>query len=107
MTLHEPLYPITANSKGAYRMTNYTANQDIQPLQKLAAGLTAEEWNGYSDGEKAALIPSLAAASRSAEEMTKLLAVCNLYRVEAEYGRRLAAVLNVDLTPYLAHLSQR
>lgn len=88
-------------------MTNSTTNQDVQTLQKFAAGLTAEEWNGYSDEEKTALVPSLAAAARSVEERTKLLAVCNLYRVDAEYGRRLAAVLNIDLTPYLAHLSQR
>jgi len=88
-------------------MTNSTTNQDAQTLQKFAAGLTAEEWNGYSDEEKATLIPSLAAAARSVEERTKLLAVCNLFQVDAEYGRRLAAVLNIDLTPYLAHLSQQ
>lgn len=88
-------------------MTNFATNQDNQPLQKLAVGLTTDEWNGYSDEEKAALIPNLAAGSKQVEEKTKLLAVCNLFRVDAEYGRRLAAVLNVDLTPYLAHLSQR
>ncbi|WP_027087049.1 catalase-related domain-containing protein [Cohnella panacarvi] len=87
-------------------MTDFTTNQDNQTLQKLAVGLTAEQWNGYSDEEKTALIPSLATTASSVEEMTKLRAVCNLYRVDAEYGRRLAAVLNVDLTPYLAHLSQ-
>ncbi len=59
----------------------------------------------YSPEVQEQLIGNLAADLEPVAEQTKLLAICNFYRADAELGKRLAAALNVDLTPFLSRMS--
>lgn len=59
-----------------------------------------ERYRSYSEQEKANLIKNLAADLAEVNERTKLLAICNFYRADVEYGQRLAEALHVDLSAF-------
>jgi len=67
-------------------------------------GQAGQVWNRYSAAEQDALVKNLTADLSSVTDQTKLLAICNFYRADAELGKRLAQGLKVDLTPYLQHM---
>lgn len=67
-------------------------------------GQAGQVWHRYSPAEQDALVKNLANDLQSVEEKTKLLAICNFYRADEELGKRLAAKLQVDLTPFLQHI---
>jgi len=47
------------------------------------------------------LIKNLTADLKGVNEKTKLLAICNFYRADEDYGQRLADSLGVDIRSYL------
>lgn len=68
-------------------------------------GQAGQVFRKYSPEVQEQLIGNLAADLEPVAEQTKLLAICNFYRADAELGKRLAAALNVDLTPFLSRMS--
>ncbi len=66
-------------------------------------GQAGQVWNRYSDEQKEAVLGNLAADLAPVAEPTKLRAVCNFYRADAELGQQLADRLQVDITPYISH----
>ncbi|UJM28589.1 catalase [Bacillus aerophilus] len=60
-----------------------------------------EKYRSYSEEEKQALIKNLTADLKDVNEKTKLLAICNFYRADEDYGQRLADSLGVDIRSYL------
>ncbi|MFC0212539.1 catalase [Paenibacillus chartarius] len=70
-------------------------------------GQAGQVWQRYSDAEKDALIRNLSADLGPVSERTKLLAICNFYRANAEYGQRLADSLGIDISSYTAHLQRK
>lgn len=60
-----------------------------------------ERYRSYSEQEKTNLIKNLAADLAEVNERTKLLAICNFYRADVEYGQRLAEALHVDLSAFV------
>ncbi|GIO32513.1 MULTISPECIES: catalase [Paenibacillus] len=92
------------------------AYQDApQPLQGTVSrqkidkpndfGQAGQVFRKYSPEVQEQLIGNLAADLAPVAEQTKLLAICNFYRADEELGKRLAAALNVDLTPFLSRMS--
>ncbi|MBN2983156.1 MULTISPECIES: catalase [Cohnella] len=67
-------------------------------------GQAGQVYNRYSDEQKAALVKNLSNDLKQVAEQTKLLAICNFYRADADLGQRLADSLNVDVTPYLKQM---
>ncbi|CAM3931899.1 catalase-related domain-containing protein [Cohnella lubricantis] len=84
-------------------MNGFTTNQGGEANGFSQAALV---YNGGSDEQKAEFVDDLAAGLRSAEEMTKLLAICNYYQADAELGERLADVLQINIKPYLEQLAR-
>lgn len=68
-------------------------------------GQAGQVFRKYSPEVQEQLIGNLAADLEPVAEQTKLLAICNFYRADAELGKRLAVALNVDLTPFLSRMS--
>lgn len=60
-----------------------------------------ERYRSFSEQEKTNLIKNLAADLAEVNERTKLLAICNFYRADVEYGQRLAEALQVDLSAFV------
>lgn len=60
-----------------------------------------EKYRSYSEEEKQALIKNLTADLKDVNDKTKLLAICNFYRADEDYGQRLADSLGVDIRSYL------
>ncbi|WP_198957499.1 catalase [Paenibacillus selenitireducens] len=67
-------------------------------------GQAGQVWRKYSAAEQEAFVKNLSGDLSSVTEQSKLLAICNFYRADADLGKRLAERLNVDLTPYLQHI---
>lgn len=59
-----------------------------------------EKFRSYSPTEQEHLIQNLANDLRDVHEQIKLLAICNFYRADANYGKRLAVALGVDLSSF-------
>ncbi|GAB6992236.1 catalase [Paenibacillus pini] len=68
-------------------------------------GQAGAVYRKYSLEEQDALVKNLTADLKHVSEQTVLLVICNFYRADAGLGKRLAENLNVDLTPFLSHLS--
>ncbi|RAL25760.1 catalase [Thermoflavimicrobium daqui] len=72
--------------------------------QKIAQTLNfrqaGERYRSFSEAEKANLIKNLVNDLKHVNEQTKLLAICNFYRADREYGERLAQALGVDINHY-------
>ncbi|PTX58918.1 catalase [Melghirimyces profundicolus] len=60
-----------------------------------------ELWRAFTEAERKNLIQNLTQDLKQVNEKTRLLAICNFYRADREYGERLAQSLGVDLSPYL------
>ncbi|GMA50081.1 catalase [Alicyclobacillus contaminans] len=74
----------------------YTTRRKLaKPCDFEQAG---ERYRSFSEAERANLIRNLAADLSRVHEHTRLLAICNFSRADAEYGRRLAEALGVDLS---------
>ncbi|WP_202080152.1 catalase [Caldalkalibacillus salinus] len=69
-------------------------------------GQAGQVWRRYTEEEQATVIKNMTADLENVAEETVLRAVCNFYRADEDLGRRLAESLNVDITPYLEHISQ-
>jgi catalase len=72
--------------------------------QQLNFRQAGELYHSFSEQEKANLIKNLTNDLSNVDERTKLLAICNFYRADKEYGERLAQSLGVDITPYVSKL---
>ncbi|MBL1705045.1 catalase, partial [Klebsiella pneumoniae] len=62
-----------------------------------------ERYRSFSKEEQDNLIANLTNDLKDVNERTKLLAVCNFFRADQEYGMRLAQSLNVDITQYVGN----
>jgi len=60
-----------------------------------------ERYRSFSEQEKTNLIRNLVRDLRQVKEQTQLLAICNFYRADQEFGERLAKGLGVDISSYL------
>ncbi|WP_338780551.1 catalase [Metabacillus sp. FJAT-52054] len=65
-----------------------------------------EKYRSYTKEEQDNLIKNMTDDLQSVHERTKLLAICNFYRADAEYGQRLADSLGIDISAYTAQLSK-
>ncbi|AJY75195.1 catalase [Paenibacillus beijingensis] len=63
-----------------------------------------ETFRSFSKEEQDNLIGNLVADLGGVHERTKLIAICNFYRADREFGERLAAGLNVDISAYVQHV---
>ncbi|RAP29738.1 Catalase [Brevibacillus laterosporus] len=60
-----------------------------------------ERYRSYNPEEKVNLIANLANDLATVHERTKMLAVCNFFRADREFGMRLASALHVDISSYV------
>jgi catalase len=60
-----------------------------------------EQYRSFTKKEQNNLIANLKNDLSAVDEKTKLLAICNFYRADKEYGERLAEALGVDIQPYV------
>lgn len=60
-----------------------------------------ERYRSFSKEEQNRLIHNLVNDLRQVNKQTQLLAICNFYRADPEYGTRIAQGLGIDLRPYL------
>jgi catalase len=60
-----------------------------------------ELYRSFSKEQQDNLISNLVNDLQSVNERTKLLAICNFFRADQEYGMRLAKGLNVDISTYM------
>lgn len=101
-------YQDTPKEDPAYREAPTPLNGSAG-RQKIAKtndfGQAGQVYNRYSDEEKAALVRNLAEDLEQVAQQTRLLAICNFYRADADLGQRLADALNVDIQPYLQQLA--
>jgi len=58
------------------------------------------QYRKFSESEKDNLIKNLAANLKQVREQTKLIAVCNFFRADREYGMRLANELGLDISAF-------
>lgn len=70
-------------------------------------GQAGETYRDFSPEEQEHLIANLTADLGQVHDQTKLLAICNFYRADREFGERLAASLDVDISGYIQHIEQR
>lgn len=63
-----------------------------------------ERYRAFSEEERANLIRNLSHDLQNVNERTKLLAICNFFRADREYGERLADALYVDISQYVANI---
>ncbi|SDW99464.1 catalase [Marininema mesophilum] len=59
------------------------------------------QWKKFNESERANLIKNMANDLEQVNEQTRLLAICNFYRADEEYGRTLADALGIDISKYL------
>ncbi|MFY4774130.1 catalase [Metabacillus sp. RGM 3146] len=64
-----------------------------------------ERYRSFSKEEQDSLIKNLKGNLAEVNERTKMLAICNFYRADAEYGQRVADALGVDISPYVGQLN--
>ncbi|MEF2968291.1 catalase [Paenibacillus sp. M1] len=60
-----------------------------------------ELYRSFTPEEQANLISNLVNDLKQTTEKTRLLAICNFYRADAEYGTRLAQGLGVDISGFI------
>ncbi|CAH1217501.1 Catalase [Paenibacillus plantiphilus] len=82
-----------------YPVQGEAVRQKIE--KKNDFGQAGQVWRRYSEEEQTAVVGNLSADLQAVSEQTKLLAICNFYRADQELGERLAASLQVDITPYV------
>jgi catalase len=69
-------------------------------------GQAGQVWKRYSAEQQDQVIKNMTADLSSVDPKTVLRAICNFYIADADLGNRIAAKLNVDITPYLKHMQQ-
>ncbi|RFB35946.1 catalase [Brevibacillus sp. VP] len=80
-------------------LVGYVSREKIEkPNDFTQAG---ERYRSYSPEEKVNLIANLANDLATVHERTKMLAICNFFRADREFGMRLASALNVDISSYV------
>ncbi|WP_242307583.1 catalase KatB [Bacillus cereus group sp. BfR-BA-01524] len=83
------------------KVEGYVSREKIEkPNDFKQAG---ERYRSFSKEEQDNLIANLTNDLKDVNERTKLLAVCNFFRADQEYGMRLAQALNVDITQYVGN----
>ncbi|MFC4076798.1 catalase [Salinithrix halophila] len=60
-----------------------------------------ERYRSFNPSEQENLIKNLTNDLKRVNEKTRLLAICNFYRADREYGERLAESLGVDISSYV------
>ncbi|WP_028402967.1 catalase [Ectobacillus panaciterrae] len=86
------------------KLEGYVSREKIEkPNDFKQAG---ERYRAYTKEEQDNLIGNLINDLQQVNERTKLLAICNFYRADEEYGRRLAEGLNVDISAYVGAISK-
>lgn len=61
-----------------------------------------EKYRSFSEEERNHLIRNLVNDLKDVNEQTKLLAICNFFRADREYGQRVADGLNIDVNQFVA-----
>ncbi|MEC3432719.1 catalase-related domain-containing protein, partial [Bacillus cereus] len=79
----------------------YVSREKIEKPNDLKQA--GERYRSFSKEEQDNLIANLTNDLKDVNERTKLLAVCNFFRADQEYGMRLAQALNVDITQYVGN----
>ncbi|OSY16287.1 Catalase [Bacillus mycoides] len=83
------------------KVEGYVSREKIdKPNDFKQAG---KRYRSFSKEEQDNLIANLTNDLKDVNERTKLLAVCNFFRADQEYGIRLAQALNVDITQYVGN----
>jgi catalase len=100
-------YHETPKEDPTYRETDMpigsssTRKKIEKPNDFAQAGTT---YRAFSESEKENLIKNLVNDLQEVNEQTKLLAICNFFRADVEYGTKLAQALDVDISAYVEHL---
>ncbi|WP_442602874.1 catalase [Paenibacillus sp. KN14-4R] len=81
---------------------NITRQRIDKPNDFVQAG---ERYRTFSESERANLINNLVNDLKQVDEEVKLLAICNFFRADREYGEVLAEKLGVDIGPFLSRMS--
>lgn len=83
------------------KLEGYVSREKIEkPNDFQQAG---ERYRSFSKEEKDNLIANLTNDLKGVHEQTKLLAICNFFRADREYGMRLAQALNVDISAFVGN----
>ncbi|MCR8642637.1 catalase [Paenibacillus sp. N1-5-1-14] len=88
----------------AYRDSEVAVNGPVtrQKIEKTNDFAQAgERYRTFSEQERDNLIANLVGDLQSVNEQTKLLAICNFFRADREYGMRLAQGLGVDISAFI------
>ncbi|MDV2685825.1 catalase [Alkalihalophilus lindianensis] len=102
-------YEDTPKEDGAYTdpQTPIHGVTGRQPIDKQNDfGQAGQVWRRYSIEEQDAVIKNITADLEDVAEQTVMLAICNFYRADEEFGQRLADSLGKDITPYVEKLKQ-
>ncbi|MEX2104529.1 MAG: catalase [Bacilli bacterium] len=76
-------------------LQGYSTREKIEKTNDF--GQAGEQYRSYSPEEQVNLINNLVNDLSNVPERTKLLAICNFFRADREFGGRLATGLNIDL----------
>jgi catalase len=83
-------------------LTGVIGRQAIaKPLNFQQAG---ELYRTFTEDERNNLIKNLVNDLTNVNSQTQLLAICNFYRADEEYGERVAKGLGIDISPYVSSL---
>ncbi len=97
-------YTHTPKEDAAYEDTGYPVHGQAE-RRTLAKtndfGQAGQVWRRYTAAEQEAVVNNLSADLEPVAEQTKLLAICNFYRADAELGQRLADRLQLDISRYV------
>jgi len=92
--VEDPTYRDSTMRVGGY----VSREKNEKPNDFKQAG---ERYRSFSKEEQDNLIANLTNDLKDVNERTKLLAICNFFRADREYGIRLAEALNVDISSYV------
>ncbi|WP_088103211.1 catalase-related domain-containing protein [Halalkalibacter urbisdiaboli] len=102
-------YEDTPKEDGAYTDPQ-TPIQGVTGRQKFEKtnnfGQAGRIYRSHSKEVQDTLVKNLINDLQAVGEQAQLLAICNFYRADDELGKRLAAGLNIDISPYLQHLTK-
>jgi len=80
-------------------LTGSTGRKPVQLTNDFQQA--GERYRSFSEQEKNNLIRNLVRDLQHVHKQTKLLAICNFYRADREFGERLAEGLGIDIRAYV------
>ncbi|WP_100406355.1 catalase [Bacillus solitudinis] len=102
-------YENTPKEDGAYMdpqmpITGVAGRQKVEKTNDF--GQAGKIYRSYTKEAQDALVKNLTNDLQVVAEQTQLLAICNFYRADEGLGKSLAEGLQLDITPYIQHLSK-